>query len=108
MGKKTSKKTISLKKDSSSAKKGISITRLNQSESEPKTSTQTDLKGEIDFDAAEAKRKDAEKKGNDKWISENKDNYLDDFKAKFSEYSKKIQKFEWQNVLDDLFQKINI
>ena len=60
--KKTSKKTISLKKDSSSAKKGISITRLNQSESEPKTSTQTDLKGEIDFDAAEAKRKDAEKK----------------------------------------------
>lgn len=60
--KKTSKKTISLKKDSSSAKKGISITRLNQNESEPKTPTQNDLKGEIDFDAAEAKRKDAEKK----------------------------------------------
>ena len=60
-------------------------------------------------------RKDAEKKGNDKWISENKDNYLDDFKAKFSEYSKKIQKFEdkrknLNNIFNDyknLFDKTN-
>ena len=34
--KKTSKKTISLKKDTSPAKKGISITRLNQNLSETK------------------------------------------------------------------------
>ena len=60
--KKTSKKTISLKKDTSSAKKGISITRLNQNLSETKPTTKADLSGEIDFDAAEAKRKDAEKK----------------------------------------------
>ena len=60
--KKTSKKTISLKKDAPSAKKGISITRLNQNLSETKSTTKADLKGDIDFDAAEAKRKDAEKK----------------------------------------------
>ena len=60
--KKTSKKTISLKKSTSPEKKGISITRLNQNASETKSSVQVDLKGEIDFDAAEAKRKDAEKK----------------------------------------------
>ena len=60
--KKTSKKTISLKKDTSPAKKGISITRLNQNLSETKSSAKEDFKGEIDFDAAEAKRKDAEKK----------------------------------------------
>ena len=60
--KKTSKKTISLKKSTSPEKKGISITRLNQNASETKSPDQVDLKGEIDFDAAEAKRKDAEKK----------------------------------------------
>ena len=60
--KKTSKKTISLKKSTSPEKKGISITRLNQNASETKSPVQVDLKGEIDFDAAEAKRKDAEKK----------------------------------------------
>ena len=60
--KKTSKKTISLKKDTPSAKKGISITRLNQNTSETKPTTKADLSGDIDFDAAEAKRKDAEKK----------------------------------------------
>ena len=60
--KKTSKKTISLKKNTSPEKKGISITRLNQNASETKSAAQVDLKGEIDFDAAEAKRKDAEKK----------------------------------------------
>ena len=60
--KKTSKKTISLKKNTSPEKKGISITRLNQNASETKSPVQVDLKGEIDFDAAEAKRKDAEKK----------------------------------------------
>jgi translation initiation factor IF-2 len=60
--KKTSKKTISLKKNTSPEKKGISITRLNQNVSETKSAAQVDLKGEIDFDAAEAKRKDAEKK----------------------------------------------
>ena len=60
--KKTSKKTISLKKDTPSAKKGISITRLNQNLSETKPTTKADLSGDIDFDAAEAKRKDAEKK----------------------------------------------
>ena len=60
--KKTSKKTISLKKDTAPAKKGISITRLNQNLSETKSSAKEDFKGEIDFDAAEAKRKDAEKK----------------------------------------------
>ena len=60
--KKTSKKTISLKKSISPEKKGISITRLNQNASQTKSSVQVDLKGEIDFDAAEAKRKDAEKK----------------------------------------------
>ena len=60
--KKTSKKTISLKKSISPEKKGISITRLNQNASETKSPVQVDLKGEIDFDAAEAKRKDAEKK----------------------------------------------
>ena len=60
--KKTSKKTISLKKDTPSAKKGISITRLNQNLSETKPTAKADLRGDIDFDAAEAKRKDAEKK----------------------------------------------
>ena len=60
--KKTSKKTISLKKSISPEKKGISITRLNQNASQTKSPVQVDLKGEIDFDAAEAKRKDAEKK----------------------------------------------
>ena len=60
--KKTSKKTISLKKSTSPEKKGISITRLNQNASETKSPVQVDLKGEIDFDAAEAKRKDAERK----------------------------------------------
>ena len=60
--KKTSKKTIYLKKDAPSAKKGISITRLNQNLSETKSTTKADLKGDIDFDAAEAKRKDAERK----------------------------------------------
>ncbi len=60
--KKTSKKTISLKKNTPPEKKGISITRLNQNASETKSPAQVDLKGEIDFDAAEAKRKDAEKK----------------------------------------------
>ena len=34
---------------------------------------------------------------------ENKTNFIFD-----DNYYKKIQKFEWQNVLDDLFQKINI
>ena len=34
---------------------------------------------------------------------ENKTNFTFD-----DNYYKKIQKFEWQNVLDDLFQKINI
>ena len=66
--KKTSKKTISLKKDSassSSPKKGVSITRLNQAEVETKLSVNSDLAGSIDFDAAEAKRKDAEKKVED-------------------------------------------
>lgn len=60
--KKTSKKTISLKKSISPEKKGISITRLNQNASQTKSPVQVDLKGEIDFDAAEAKRKDAERK----------------------------------------------
>ena len=44
--KKTSKKTISLKKDTSPAKKGISITRLNQNLSETKSSAKEDFKGE--------------------------------------------------------------
>ena len=51
-----------MKKDTPSAKKGISITRLNQNLSETKPTTKADLSGDIDFDAAEAKRKDAEKK----------------------------------------------
>ena len=66
--KKTSKKTISLRKDSassSSPKKGVSITRLNQVEVETKSPVNSDLAGSIDFDAAEAKRKDAEKKVED-------------------------------------------
>ncbi|MDA9636233.1 translation initiation factor IF-2 [SAR86 cluster bacterium] len=63
--KKTSKKTISLKKGSvstSSSRKGVSITRLNQSEETTKKPSNSDFSGSIDFDAAEAKRKDAEKK----------------------------------------------
>ena len=54
---------FSIKFSSSSfSVKGISITRLNQNLSETKPTTKADLTGEIDFDAAEAKRKDAEKK----------------------------------------------
>ena len=63
--KKTSKKTISLKKNSISAspsKKDVSITRLNQVEETQKKPSNSDFSGSIDFDAAEAKRKDAEKK----------------------------------------------
>ena len=55
-------KNYFFKKDTSPAKKGISITRLNQNLSETKSSAKEDFRGEIDFDAAEAKRKDAEKK----------------------------------------------
>ena len=63
--KKTSKKTISLKKASispSPSNRGVSITRLNQTEETAKKPSNSDFSGSIDFDAAEAKRKDAEKK----------------------------------------------
>ena len=54
-------------------------------------------------------RKDAIKKGNEKWISENKQKYLDQFKQKKSEYLKIIRSLEDdRNNLNNYLKELKI
>ena len=69
--------------------------------SEKKIITETELKKRKD----ELDKRKALEKGNEQWISENKQNYLDQFNQKFIEYSDVIVKLT--NKRDKLINKIS-
>ena len=86
--KKSSKKTISLKKASSGKSSSkISITRLNQNKKNENSNISQDFSGTIDFDDAEKKRLSAEKS------SESKKNQIEEEKSK-SNVVRRVKKTE--------------